>query len=288
MNRFVYALMLGAALILSGCDLLDALKPEPELTINKNEFEIASSGDRCTVTVNANYEFDVVRPEDAAEWIKSKISGADGDQVILTISPNKGYDSRTAEVTIKLKEYDLSETVTIVQKQTDALLLDGEDVVLSYEAGTFTIPVSSNIPYEVTISAEWISLVDLKAMVTENLVFAYDENDTVSDREAYINFKSSKGTKWVTIRQEPHKIDFCMRITHSCERFYVPYFTGLIYTGTVLWGDGSESKYADNIYHDYQDAGEVCVELSFKAGDDEHVVTLSNMTGIKEIDLSGM
>ena len=141
MNRFFYALMLGAALILSGCDLLDALKPEPELTINKNEFEIASSGDRCTVTVNANYEFDVVIPEDAAEWIKSKISGADGDQVILTISPNKGYDGRTAEVTIKLKEYDLSETVTIVQKQTDALLLDGEDVVLSYEAGTFTIPV---------------------------------------------------------------------------------------------------------------------------------------------------
>ena len=83
-------------------------------------------------------------------------------------------------------------------------------------------------------------------------------------------------------------IDLCMRITHSNERFYVPYFTGLIYSGTVLWGDGAESKYADNIYHDYQDAGEVCVELSFKAGDDEHVVTLGNMTGIKEIDLSGM
>lgn len=288
MNRFVYALMLAAALILSGCELLDLLKPAPELIINKNEFEVPSSGDRCTVTVDANYEFDVVIPEDAAEWIKSNISGTDGDMVILTISPNKGYDGRTAEVTIKLKNYDLSETVTIVQKQTDAVLLDNADMVLSYEAGTFTIPISSNIPYEVTIIGEWISQVDTKAMVTENLVFAYEENDTVSDRVAYINFKSIKGTKRATIRQEPHIVDLCMRITHSNERFYVPYFTGLIYSGTVLWGDGTESEYAENIYHGYQDAGDVCVELSFKASDEEHVVTLGNMTGIKEIDLSGM
>jgi hypothetical protein len=178
--------------------------------------------------------------------------------------------------------------VTIVQKQTDAVLLDNADMVLSYEAGTFTIPISSNIPYEVTIIGEWISQVDTKAMVTENLVFAYEENDTVSDRVAYINFKSIKGTKRATIRQEPHIVDLCMRITHSNERFYVPYFTGLIYSGTVLWGDGTESEYAENIYHGYQDAGDVCVELSFKASDEEHVVTLGNMTGIKEIDLSGM
>lgn len=288
MNRFVYALMLAAALILSGCELLDLLKPAPELTINKKEFEISSSGGRCTVTVNANYGFDVVIPEDAAGWIKSSISGTDGDMVILTVSPNEGYDGRTAEVTVKLKNYDLSETVTIVQKQTDALLLDSADMELSYEAGTFTIPVSSNIPYEITIAGKWVSHVDTKAMVTKNLVFAYEENDTVSDRVAYINFKSIKGTKRVTIRQEPHKVDFCMRITHSNERFHVPYFTGLIYSGTVLWGDGSESGYAENIYHDYQDADEVCVELSFKASDEEHMVTLGNMTGIKEIDLSGM
>jgi hypothetical protein len=88
--------------------------------------------------------------------------------------------------------------------------------------------------------------------------------------------------------KEPHIVDLCMRITHSNERFYVPYFTGLIYSGTVLWGDGTESEYAENIYHGYQDAGDVCVELSFKASDEEHVVTLGNMTGIKEIDLSGM
>ena len=288
MNRYVYALMLGAALIFSGCDLLDIFKPEPTLTIDKDQLQVPASGGKYTVTINANYDYEVVIPEDASGWIKGQISGTEIDFVLLTVSPNKGYEDRTAEVTIKLKESDLSETVTVVQKQTDAMLLDGADMVLSYEAGTFTIPVSSNIPYEVNIAGEWVSQVDTKAMVTKDLVFAYDENDTFADRTAYISFASSNGTKRVTIKQQPRIIEYGMRITHSKERFYVPSFTGYFYSGSVLWGDGAESEYVENLHHDYQTAGEVCVELSFKAASDENVVTLTDMTGIKEIDLSGM
>ena len=288
MNRYVYALMLGAALIFSGCDLLDIFKPEPVLTINKNEFQVAASGGKCTVTINANYEFDVVLPEDASGWIKSQISGTDVDFVLLTISANKGYEDRVAEVVIKLKEYDLSETVTVIQKQTDAMFVDVPDMELSYEAGTFTIPVSSNISYDITIGCDWISQVDTKGLVTDNLLFAYEENNTVSDRVAYINFKSSEGTKRVNIRQKPHILEYSMRITHSKARFYLPSLTGIIHSGTVLWGDESESEYAENIYHDYQNAGEVCVELSFKAVNEENVVTLTDLTDVKEIDLTGM
>ena len=288
MSRCVYAFMLCAVLIFNGCDLLNIFKEEPVLTINKNELEVESWGGTCAVTVNANYDFEVVIPEDASGWLTSHTSGTDVDYVHFKLAANKGYEDRIAEVVIKLKEYELSETVTIVQKQTDAIVVDAFIIELSYEAGTFTIPVSSNTSYDISIGDTWIRRLETKGMVTENIVFAYEENESDYERVTDISFKINGTDRKISVRQKPQISELTMTVTHSRKHFNAPGFTGLLYSGTILWGDGAESDYDELAFHDYQEAAEVRVEFIFTSSNEEHVVTLTDMTGIKEIDLTGM
>jgi hypothetical protein len=59
-------------------------------------------------------------------------------------------------------------------------------------------------------------------------------------------------------------------------------------SGSILWGDGNESSYADGVSNDYVSAKEYKVKKTLQGGVDEQIVTFKDVVGIKEIDLTGM
>jgi len=289
MNRWFSIVMLCIASMFCGCELPTVIQEEePVLTLDRQDFEVTYFGGKCTVTVTANYEFEVVVPTDVAGWVKYQIQGAASNLVNFIVSAHDGYDARTAEIEIRLKDKELSETVTIVQGQKDVILLDENEFLLTYESGTFSVPLASNVAYEITTDATWLAFQPTKAMVEEEIVFAYEENDTLYERKAEIRFKTSKALKKIYVTQRPYVREFRLGVIHDLERFQIPSVTGFLYSAKVLWGDDSEEDYSEGLWHDYQQAGDVKVELVFEAGMDEHVVTLNSMVGIKEIDLSGL
>lgn len=289
MNRFALIMMLGLVSILAGCEAMESIKEEPAvLTLDKNEFEITSFGGQCQVTVTANYEYEVVIPDDCANWVRYRTSGAEKNIVTFIVSAYDAYDDRVAEIEIKLPGRELSETVTIVQKQKSAILLDDSDIKLTYESGTFSVKLSTNTDYEINISDSWIRRSTTKALVEEDIVFEVEENTSFDLRTSNIRFKSEAGLKTLVVTQMPQVNDFMFKVTHDLEKFSVPDILGKVFTSKILWGDGAEAEYSKGAEHVYSESGPKVVEVSFEGPLDGHVVTLNNIIGVKEIDLSGM
>ena len=296
MNRFIFTMLLGLALVFNGCGIEEPETPEqpvvekedPVLKVDTRNINVPYSGGIYSVTITSNYEFEITMPDDASEWIESKVQNSGKIMLSLIISINDGYDDRTAQIHIKQKEHDLSETVTVIQKQKDALFISQSDYVLTHKAGSFAVPVLTNAPFEVTISEGWLKRVESKALVESEVVFSYEGNDDINGRTAEIVFKSPKDRVVVSVMQKPVVNEYRLGITHSSECFYVPSFSGMVYSGTVIWGDGSEDDYAEGIWHEYSNVGEVRTELVIESDKDEHVLQFKDIKGISEIDLSGM
>ena len=95
-------------------------------------------------------------------------------------------------------------------------------------------------------------------------------------------------TQNVKVVQEARLEEYVLRVTHENAVFTMPSFKGTVTSGMIYWGDGSSEEYSDNLVHDYGRKSEVTVEIVLQGGDDDHRVSFENITGITEIDLSGM
>ena len=83
-------------------------------------------------------------------------------------------------------------------------------------------------------------------------------------------------------------MQYVLSFVHENASMVAPIFSGSIVSGSILWGDGNESSYADGVSHDYVSAKEYKVKMTLQGGVDEQIVTFKDVVGIKEIDLTGM
>lgn len=103
----------------------------PSLAVSPAELDIFSrEGGNVEINVTANVEWVIEIPE-TDTWIKADIlSGEKNGKVKLTIEPNNtALESRTSEVTFRLKEHEISSVIAITQEaavyniETDKLAL---------------------------------------------------------------------------------------------------------------------------------------------------------------------
>ena len=120
-------------------DLKDTLKivqgQKDAILIYEKNFNITEKGGRIEIMVDSNVDFEVQIPSDA-NWIRYANTRSMKENIIsLNIEENTGDENRTAEITIKDNNSDLSEKVTIIQKcPTPAGYVDG--VLTIKTAGT--------------------------------------------------------------------------------------------------------------------------------------------------------
>ena len=83
------------------------------IILSQNEYTVSDAGEMIIVDIKSNIEFGVQLPD--VDWITDEASsrGMSSHTLNYYIAPNKGYDSRSAEIVFFDKNSDLKDTLTV-------------------------------------------------------------------------------------------------------------------------------------------------------------------------------
>ena len=168
----------------------------PSIVISKDEYVLKSEGETFEVEVasNVNASMNLVFPDGVEPWMAENTTRAmSTNKYVFTAQANEAYDSRSAMIIFANVENNVSDTVRVTQTQKDAIVVAKSSYNVENSGGTIEIEVGHNIDYEYSISGEWISKVDTKAMATDKLQFAVAENTSYDNREGSITFTANGG-----------------------------------------------------------------------------------------------
>lgn len=109
-----------------------------ELVLSETEFTVPGEGGEISVYLRANVDYEIIIPEEIT-WVE-QLSSEREDMLLFKIAPNSETFDRIAEISVKDKNSDLSQSFTITQirKTTvngDIILRTDEDIVALCEAG---------------------------------------------------------------------------------------------------------------------------------------------------------
>ena len=214
MKRNLFVLpVLGLLLMLcQGCSEDKEENPpapeSPSITVESEEdipvFDTAGSTLALTFTTTSDWTASVDGA--ASGWLSvSPASGEAGTHTLsLVTTANDSYDERNASVTIT--SGSVKKTLTVTQKQKDALLLTSNKVELEAEGGDFSIELQANVEvtYEIESGAQtWLTPVARSRGLTSSfLAFHAEANEEAEARQAVIKLAGGNGlTEEVTVYQ---------------------------------------------------------------------------------------
>ncbi len=175
------------------------------LVLSEREVSVGSAGGTVSLRVSANVPFEVIGPD--AGWL-TPVSGSSVKAMVshtysYRSEENVSGSSRSAVITFRDTESDLSETVTITQAQNDVFTGEKSEYRVSFEGGTVEIPVSTNLDYTPSIEQEgsWLSILETKAVRNETIVLKAEKNESISPRTAVLKLSGVEQTLSFTIIQ---------------------------------------------------------------------------------------
>ena len=133
----------------------------------------------------------------AIDWLTvSPTSGQAGTATLtITTEPNNTYDERNAAIT--LTSGGTRTTLTVTQKQRDALTVTSNKVELEATGGAFAIELQANVSvtYEIEESAKaWLTPAsDTRALTTTTLHFQAAANEDLQPRQGIITLRGGNG-----------------------------------------------------------------------------------------------
>ncbi len=173
---------------------------ERTLILNQASHDVPAEGGTVEVELKSNVNYRMTIPTDARKWISQVTTRAlRVERFVFRVAANTSYDSRKAAIVFEDRNSDLSDTLYICQKQTDALLLGKKKFTVSGKGENIEVGLKSNIDYEV-ILPDWISRLQTKALVEEVLTFQVAKNDGQDVRKGEIVIKDKKSALSETIR----------------------------------------------------------------------------------------
>ncbi|MBQ3189691.1 MAG: hypothetical protein IJB61_00325 [Bacteroides sp] len=215
MKEFVRTLLLTMIVCCWSCSDGGEDLPTPSPKPETSKIEISSSvpvveqkGGTATITFTTNAAW-TASIGSSTSWAKvSPASGTAGTHTLyVTTEANDTFDERNATLTIKAG--NTSRSVTITQKQKDALIVTSNKVEIGSNGGDFSIEAKANVSvsYEIEESAkDWISAIESRALTTTTLHFTAKANDKVERRQGNIIVKGGDGlTETVTVYQAGEK-----------------------------------------------------------------------------------
>ena len=174
------------------------------LLLSHDEFTVSDAGETISVDIKSNVEYGVQMPD--VDWITDDATsrGMSSHTLKYIISPNEGYDSRSAEIIFYDKNSDLKDTLKVIQAQKDAIVISQKTYDVKAEGETIEVKLSANVDFEITMpEVDWISQVESRALTEHTLYFKVDENASEEKRSAKIVFtnKDSQLSDEITINQ---------------------------------------------------------------------------------------
>ncbi|MDP3437469.1 MAG: M64 family metallopeptidase [Bacteroidales bacterium] len=163
------------------------------LILTQKIFNVPSSASSISVELRSNISYTILLPP-AVSWVTKVNTKALTTYLHqFTIAANETYDSRSAKIIFKDNSSSLSDTLTIVQAQRDAIIFSPvKSFVVQKGGATINYTLQSNIQYNVTLSAgvSWISEIKTKGLVNNSHSFAVAANSTNIIREGSVIFAS--------------------------------------------------------------------------------------------------
>ena len=178
-------------------------QPEITLSATASNFTTDGGSSEITFTSSAAWTAEVINTRADAWCSVNPTSGAAGDaKITITTTANDTPDDRSASIVIKAGT--ASKTITVSQKQKDALTVTASKFEVGAEGGEVSIEVKANIDFEYVIeesAKDWVEYKTTRAMKTSNLVFEVKDNEDFEKREAKITIKSGEFSEVITIYQ---------------------------------------------------------------------------------------
>lgn len=214
-NRFhtwvlmVCGVILGTLVACSGKDPVEGeeeppvVKPQATITCAITTLTSPAEGNETSLefTAGADWTISVLN---GIKWCTlSSASGNAGNiKVTVKTEPNDTYDERN--VTLWIKCGTDTHSVTLTQKQKNALLLSASKYEIPQEGGTIEVEAKANVSYNVSIPEKyqsWISSNTSRALSSRKHLFQIAASEEFEKREGEIVFKSDSFTETVKVYQ---------------------------------------------------------------------------------------
>ena len=182
----------------------DNKQPQIELNTTLSNFTTDGGSNLIKFTAPEAWTAQVVNGRSESWCTIEPTSGPAGNaSVTVTTNPNDTPDDRTASIVIK--SGNTSKTISVSQKQKNALTLTSSKFELTPKGGDVIIEVKANIDFKYTIdeaAKNWITYTETRALKTSSLVFQISENEGVEKRIGKIYIKGSDFNETVNVYQE--------------------------------------------------------------------------------------
>lgn len=184
-----------------------------KLILSNKEETIGVEGGTITVKLSTNVAY-TVSISSGTTWLKqTSTKGLQDFTETFVAEENTTYDERRCTITFTASSAGLREVVTVIQKQKDALILEGEsDYSFDSTGGSFVVELKSNIGCVASIAegAAWLSQISTKGLQPYEFQFKVAKNSSTDPRGGKIEFKDNEGNvaQTVTVFQKgvPHVI----------------------------------------------------------------------------------
>ena len=134
------------------CDDKKEQEPDAVSEINPELIFASTSPQTITFTTNKAWSVSLFSPNADTSWcVVSPLNGDAGTvNLVVNATENTGYDDRTVVLTIKTG--NTTKTVTITQKQKDAIIQTKNSYEIPEEGGTFEVEANTNVELIVSIT----------------------------------------------------------------------------------------------------------------------------------------
>lgn len=155
-----------------------------------------------TITFSTNRDWTISSSDSWLSVQPSKGVASEGPVTVTVVGvANTTYEDRTATLTITAVE--VTQTVTVKQTANIGVIVPKDVYEVNCYSQSIEVETQANVQFVINVSAEWIKLVETKALSQKNLIFSIQENPTYDIRDGIVELAKPDGSviKSFRIRQ---------------------------------------------------------------------------------------
>ena len=239
--QVVIFVMLAAVLNMSvsSCSSDDYSSPIKGKTVSDVTFESSQNTNSITIGDADLTGFTITSSE---TWC---VATAQGKNLNITVQPNTTYSERQATITVTDPGDQSVVSFKILQKQNDAILIDGKTFNVAEAGGDVTVKVQSNVKYQVEIpsSASWLtSKAATRTLENSTIVLSATANNSGDEREATVKLTNTASgvSSEFTVKQ-----DLTPAVSIDTDEFQMDEFGGEVEV-TVTSNIAIDVKYSED------------------------------------------
>ena len=162
------------------------------ILLSQNEYTVNDAGETISVDIKSNVEYGVQMPD--VDWIADEVSsrGMSSHTLKYVVSPNEGYDARSAEIIFYDKNSELKDTLKVIQAQKDAIVISQKTYDVKAMGETIEVILTTNVNFDIMMpNIDWINQSESRSLTEHKLYFKVDENKSDKERSCEIIIKNT-------------------------------------------------------------------------------------------------